>query len=98
MLAPRQAACSVKLAGGVAAAIVVLAVRQADAPAAITVAMAAAAFVLVWAALVSWERHTLDPLARTRPRFPPRHTTAEQPVKRRTAWAGSKTLDLLRSQ
>ena len=52
------------------AAVVVLAVRQAGAPATIGVVMAAAAFLLVWAALVSWERHTLDPVARTTPRFP----------------------------
>jgi len=53
-----------------AAAVIVLALRQADAPATIGVVTAAAAFLLVWAALVSWERHTLDPLARTTPRFP----------------------------
>ena len=53
-----------------AAAVVVLAVRQADAPPTIAVVMAAAAFLLVWAALVAWERHTLDPVARTTPRFP----------------------------
>ena len=52
------------------AAVVVLAVRQAGAPATIGVVLAAAAFLLVWAALVSWERHTLDPVARTTPRFP----------------------------
>jgi hypothetical protein len=53
-----------------AAAVVVLAGRQAGAPATIAVVMAAAAFLLVWAALVSWERRTLDPVARTTPRFP----------------------------
>jgi hypothetical protein len=37
-----------------AAAVVVLAGRQAGAPATIAVVMAAAAFLLVWAALVSW--------------------------------------------
>ena len=61
-----------------AAAVVALAVRQAGAPAAIAVVTAAAAFLLVWAALVSWERHTLDPVARTTPRFPHRQTTPEQ--------------------
>jgi len=44
-----------------AAAVAVLAVRQAGAPATIAVATAAAAFLLVWAALVSWERHTPGP-------------------------------------
>ncbi|HXB46266.1 MAG TPA: hypothetical protein VNW50_00785 [Streptosporangiaceae bacterium] len=53
-----------------AAAIVVLAVRQAGALATIAVVTAAAAFLLVWAALVAWERHTLDPVAWTTPRFP----------------------------
>ena len=53
-----------------AAAVAVLAVRQADAPVTIAVIVAAVAFVLVWAALVSWERHTLDPVARATPRFP----------------------------
>jgi uncharacterized membrane protein len=53
-----------------AAAVVVLAARQANAPATIAVVMAGAAFLLVWAALVSWERHTLDPVARTPSRFP----------------------------
>ena len=59
-----------------AAAIVVLAGRQANAPATFAVAMAAAAFLLVWAALVSWERHALDPVARATPRFPtpPHHS------------------------
>ena len=59
-----------------AAAVVVLAVRQTDAPATIALVMAAATFLLVWAALVSWERHTLDPVARTTPRFrtPPDHS------------------------
>lgn len=52
-----------------AAAVVVLAGRQAGAPATIAVVMAAA-FLLVWAALISWERRTLDPVARTTPRFP----------------------------
>ena len=52
------------------AAIVVLAVRQADAPATLAVLMPAVAFLLVWAVLVSWERHTLDPVTRTTPRFP----------------------------
>jgi hypothetical protein len=53
-----------------AAAVVVLAVRKAHAPATIAVVTAAAAFLLVWAALVAWERRTLDPVARTTPRFP----------------------------
>jgi hypothetical protein len=53
-----------------AAAIVVLAARQAGAPVTIAVATATATFLLVWAALVAWERHTLDPVARTTPRFP----------------------------
>ena len=53
-----------------AAAVVVLAVRKAHAPATIAVVSAAAAFLLVWAALVAWERHTLDPVAWTTPRFP----------------------------
>ena len=53
-----------------AAAVAVLAVRQADAPAATAVVTAAAAFLLVWAALVSWERRTLAPVARTTPKFP----------------------------
>jgi len=52
------------------AAVGALAVRKADAPATIAVATAATAFLLVWAALVSWERHTLDPMTRTTPRFP----------------------------
>jgi hypothetical protein len=52
-----------------AAAVAVLAV-QADAPATIAAAIAAATFLLVWVALVSWERRTLDPVARTTPRFP----------------------------
>jgi hypothetical protein len=33
-------------------------------------AQAAVAFVVVWSALFSLERHTLDPLSRTVPRFP----------------------------
>jgi len=53
-----------------AAAVVVLAVRKAHAPATIAVVTAAAAFLLVCAALVAWERRTLDPVARTTPRFP----------------------------
>ena len=53
-----------------AAAVVVLAVRKAHAPATIAVVTAAAAFLLVWAALVAWERRTLDPVARTTARFP----------------------------
>jgi hypothetical protein len=53
-----------------AAAVVALAARKADAPATIAVVTAAAAFLLVWAALVSWERRTLDPVARTTPTFP----------------------------
>jgi len=53
-----------------AAAIVVLAARQGDAPATVAAVTATAAFLLVWAALVSWERHTMDPVARATPRFP----------------------------
>ena len=53
-----------------AAAVAVLAVRQAHAPATIAVVTAMVAFLLLWGALVSWERHTLDPVTRTTPRFP----------------------------
>ena len=63
-----------------AAAAVVLAVRQAHAPATTAVLMAAAAFLLAWAALVSWERHTLDPVTRTTPRFP---TPPDHPITAR---------------
>jgi hypothetical protein len=66
-----------------AAAVVVLAVRQAGAPATIAVVMAAAAFLLVWAALVSWERHTWTRWPGRRRGSPRRQTTPEQ---RFVAW------------
>jgi hypothetical protein len=53
-----------------AAAIVVLAVRAAEAATTVAVAAGAVAFLVVWAALFSRQRRALDPLHRTPPRFP----------------------------
>jgi hypothetical protein len=53
-----------------AAAIVVLAARAAQAAMTLVVAAGTAAFLVVWTALFLLERHTLDPLRRTTPRFP----------------------------
>jgi hypothetical protein len=53
-----------------AAAIVVLAVRAAQDATALVVAAGTVAFLIVWTALFLLERHTLDPLRRTTPRFP----------------------------
>jgi hypothetical protein len=52
------------------ASIVVLAMRAADASVAGTVAVTAPAFLIVWAALVFAQRHALEPLRGTAPRFP----------------------------
>jgi hypothetical protein len=54
----------------IAAAIVVLAVRAAEATTTVVVAAGTVAFLVVWTALFALERHTLDPLRRTTPRFP----------------------------
>jgi hypothetical protein len=53
-----------------AASIVVLAMQAAGASAAGTVAAAAPVFLIVWVALVRAQRHALDPLRHTAPRFP----------------------------
>ncbi len=53
-----------------AAAIIVLAVRAAEAATAVAVVAGAASFLVTWTALFVSERHTLDPLRRTAPRFP----------------------------
>ena len=53
-----------------AAAIVVLVLRAAEAGTPVAVVVAAAAFLLVWAALFRLQRRALDPLPRTMPRFP----------------------------
>jgi hypothetical protein len=53
-----------------AAAIVVLVVRAAEAATTVAVAAGALAFLVVWAALFLLQRHALDPLRRTTPRFP----------------------------
>jgi hypothetical protein len=53
-----------------AASIVVLALQAADASTAATVAAGTPVFLVVWAALVVAQRHALDPLRRTEPRFP----------------------------
>jgi hypothetical protein len=54
----------------VAAAIVVLVVRTAEAATAVAVVAGAVAFLVVWAALFLLQRRALDPLRRTTPRFP----------------------------
>jgi len=54
----------------VAAAIIVLAVRAAGAVTTVEVVAGTAAFGATWAALFVKERQTLDPLRRTKPRFP----------------------------
>ena len=54
----------------VAAAIVVLVVRAAEAATAVAVVAGAVAFLVVWAALFLLQRRALDPLRRTTPRFP----------------------------
>jgi hypothetical protein len=54
----------------IAAAIVVLAVRAAEATTTVVVAAGTVAFLVVWTALFALERHALDPLRRTTPRFP----------------------------
>jgi hypothetical protein len=53
-----------------AAAIVVLVVRAAEAGTPVAVVAAASAFLVVWAALFRLQRRALDPLRRTTPRFP----------------------------
>ena len=53
-----------------AAGIVVLAMQTADASAAVTGAAGAGALLIVWVALVVAQRHALDPLRHTAPRFP----------------------------
>jgi hypothetical protein len=53
-----------------AAAIVVLVARSAEAATTVAVAAGAVAFLAVWAALFLVQRRTLDPLRRTTPRFP----------------------------
>jgi hypothetical protein len=53
-----------------AASIVVLAMQAADAPVAATIGAAVPAFLIVWVALVAAQRHALDPLHDTAPRFP----------------------------
>jgi hypothetical protein len=60
-----------------AAAIVVLAARAAQAATALVVAAGTVAFLVVWTALFLLERHTLDPLRRTTPRFPTPPTKPE---------------------
>jgi hypothetical protein len=54
----------------VVAAIAVLAARAVEATTTVAVVAGTAAFLLVWTALLRLERQTLDPLRRTRPRFP----------------------------
>jgi hypothetical protein len=53
-----------------AAAIVVLVVRAAEAATTLAVAAGAVAFLVVWAVLFSLQRRALDPGRRTTPRFP----------------------------
>jgi hypothetical protein len=53
-----------------AAAIVVLVVRAAEAATTVAVAVGALAFLVVWAALFLLQRRALDPRRRTTPRFP----------------------------
>ena len=53
-----------------AAAIVVLVGRAAEAAPTVAVAAGAVAFLVVWAVLFSLQRRALDPLRRTTPRFP----------------------------
>jgi hypothetical protein len=53
-----------------AAAIVVLVVRAAEAATTVAVAVGALAFLVVWVALFSMQRRALDPRRRTTPRFP----------------------------
>src|ERR671912_51623 len=55
---------------GLAAAIVVLVARAAEAATTVAVAAGAVAFLVVWAVLFSQQRRALDPLRRTTPRFP----------------------------
>src|SRR4029453_11763756 len=65
----------------VAAAIVVLAVRATQAATGLVVAAGTVAFLVVWTALFLLERHTLDPLRRTTPRFPtPRPSLSRLPM------------------
>ena len=54
----------------VAAAIVVLVVRAAEAATAVAVVAGAVAFLVVWAALFVLQRRALDPQRRMTPRFP----------------------------
>jgi hypothetical protein len=53
-----------------AAGIVVLVVRTAEAATTVAVVAGAVAFLVVWAALFLLQRRALDPLRRTTPRFP----------------------------
>jgi hypothetical protein len=53
-----------------AAAIVVLIVRAAEAATTVAVVAGAVAFGVVWAVLFLLQRRALDPLRRTTPRFP----------------------------
>jgi Na+/proline symporter len=55
---------------GIAAGIVVLVGRAAEAATTAAVVAGAVAFLVVWAALFRLQRRTLDPLRRTTPRFP----------------------------
>ena len=52
------------------AAIAVLAVRKAGAATALTVAVGAVAFLVMWTALFLLQRQSLSPLRRSKPRFP----------------------------
>jgi hypothetical protein len=60
-----------------AAAIAVLVLQTAEAATAAVVAGGAVAFLAVWGGLMPLQRHTVDPLRQTAPRFP----TAPQPTE-----------------
>jgi hypothetical protein len=66
-----------------AAAIAVLAVRKTGAATALTVAVGAMAFLVVWTALFLLQRQSLSPLRRSKPRFP---TPPENPYH--PPWTG----------
>ena len=53
-----------------AAVIVVLVVRAAEAGTTVAMVAGAVAFLIAWAALFQLQRRALDPLRRTTPRFP----------------------------
>ena len=63
----------------------VLAVRATHAATTVAVAAGTAAFLVVWTALFLLERHTLDPVRRTTPRFPTPPTKPESTADGRYA-------------